>query len=339
MRHPASAANGALNRFGVFRALEAMDRNDARIRVLAYHRIDHPEADPDLEPGLISATPDAFRSQLELIGRRYRPVSLDQFLAATRGEAQLPPRSVLLTFDDAYEDFARQAWPILRAYGVPATLFVPTAYPDAATAGFWWDRLHAALARTDRRELQIRPFGRLDLSTRPARRVAYKRCRTHVKTLPHAEAMAFVDRLTSRLAEVPRLDRVLSWATLRKLSAEGVAVCPHSHQHALLNRLDRDERERDLVTARQRFRESMHFDRPVMAYPANAVDDAVMEDVARVGYTCAFGGRRGVDTVPPREPLDIMRLPVQRYPLSTYRAQLRPGFARIARRMLDTRKG
>ena len=35
---------------------------------------------------------------------------------------------MLLTFDDAYRDFATNAWPTLKRYGLPATLFVPTAY-------------------------------------------------------------------------------------------------------------------------------------------------------------------------------------------------------------------
>ncbi len=56
-----------------------------------------------------------------------------------------------VTFDDACRDFGEIAWPILRRHGVPATVFVPTAYPDHPELRFWWDRLYSALSGTSTR--------------------------------------------------------------------------------------------------------------------------------------------------------------------------------------------
>jgi peptidoglycan/xylan/chitin deacetylase (PgdA/CDA1 family) len=319
------------------RLLERADRRRDRIRVLAYHRIDDPLADPDLEPGLISATPAEFRDQLGCLLRHYQPVSLAAVRAAADGGPPLPARAVLLTFDDAYRDFRLNAWPILREFGVPAALFVPTAFPDSDSPGFWWDRLHAALRRTDRPTVAIPGRGEMPLGDARARRAAYRLARAYVKSLPHPQAMAWVDDFVRQCGDVPPLLRVLDWASLRALASEGVAVCPHSHSHALMTRLERAARLDDLRAARARFAAAMGEDCSVMAYPANAVDADVITDLRETGYTFAFGGRRGVDRLPPAEPLDVQRLPVLRYGPALFRAQLRPLVARLASLARDGR--
>lgn len=50
-------------------------------------------------------------------------ISLDQALAGLRGERPLPARAVVLTFDDAYENFAEHALPVLTRHGFQATVY------------------------------------------------------------------------------------------------------------------------------------------------------------------------------------------------------------------------
>ena len=104
---------------------------------------------------------------MTFLASRYRPVSLTELLGARRGEHALPLRSVLVTFDDGYRDFADHAWPILRRHGIPAVLFVPTAYPGNPGRAFWWDRLYSAVSRTSAAETIDTPVGELRLRRRP----------------------------------------------------------------------------------------------------------------------------------------------------------------------------
>ncbi len=89
----------------------------------------------------------AFALQIEFLAKNYHLISLKRVLEALTTGRQLPRKSVLITFDDAYLDFQEFAWPILKRNGAPAVLFVPTAYPDSSMP-FWWDRISAAVYPT-----------------------------------------------------------------------------------------------------------------------------------------------------------------------------------------------
>jgi len=340
MKAVAGKAADALARVGLLRMLESMDRASDRVRVIAYHRVDELEAEPDLDPGLVSALPADFRAQMEVIARHYNAITIDDLLAAHRGEKTLPARAVLLTFDDGYLDFGERAWPILREIGLPAVLFVPTGFPDQPGPGFWWDRLHAALRNSREPRLDVAGIGTFDLRDHAGRRAAHLALRLHVKSLPHASAMKWLDEQISGIADLPSLHRVLGWDALRKLAHEGVAVCSHSHAHALCTRLAPEELAKDLTLARRRIEEELGDDAPppVFAYPASANDATSRRVVREAGYELAFGGGRSIERMPFADPHHINRLPMLRYATALFRAQLRPSVSQLGRLLIDRRK-
>lgn len=337
MKKSAQFIARTLDASGLLSVLERLDSSSG-LRVLTYHRVDEPSADPDLDPGLISATPDEFRMQMELVAKHYCPVSLRTVLAAQRGEGNLPPGAVLITFDDGYLDFALHAWPVLRELSIPAVLFVPTAFPDQAGGpGFWWDRLHAGLRRAGNRVVSLPDLGEFDLTEVTGRKLALKTCKQHVKSLPHSVAMDWVDAALRELADIPPLARVLSWDKLRELVRQGLDVGVHGHVHALCTRLTADELKADLNTCRARLTSELGDAAyaSVIAWPANAASHQVSELARDLGFEMAFGGVRGVTRVPVLDALHVMRIPVLRYQQALFRAQLRPSIAGLGRWLVD----
>ena len=74
--------------------------------------------------------PDFFRRRLESLGRRQcRVLPLGDGLRRLR-EGSLPPRSVVLTFDDGFHDFYQCAFPLLLEFGFPATIYQTTYYSN-----------------------------------------------------------------------------------------------------------------------------------------------------------------------------------------------------------------
>lgn len=72
-----------------------------------------------------TVTPERFRRQVATLVRlRCSSVSPAELLAAHRGEARLPPRPVVITFDDGFRDCLRHAAPVLHDAGLTATMYV-----------------------------------------------------------------------------------------------------------------------------------------------------------------------------------------------------------------------
>ncbi len=77
----------------------------------------------------VSTTPREFEGALNFLARYYTPVSLEEVLAVSNGRS-LPPRAVLVTFDDAYASVVEIAAPLCQKFGVPAVFFVNSAFLD-----------------------------------------------------------------------------------------------------------------------------------------------------------------------------------------------------------------
>jgi peptidoglycan/xylan/chitin deacetylase (PgdA/CDA1 family) len=267
------------------------------LAVLTYHRVDDPAAHPELLPGLVSATPTAFAEQIADLARHYRPVSMAEILEAIDEPRRLPPRAVHVTFDDAYADFETHAWPILREAGVPVTLFVPTAYPDAIGRPFWWDRLWQAVSTTTSDAISVEPVGRLPLGDVEARRAAMRAMQASIKARPHDEAMAEVERLVGDLGDADPTaitpPAVLGWDALRRLAAGGVTLAPHTRNHPLLNRVPFDTAVAEIAGAREDLEREVGGTPGVLAYPSGAHDDMAVEAARRAGVVLAVTTERG----------------------------------------------
>lgn len=98
----------------------------AAVPILMYHAVGHRPADAVYG---LSVSPGAFRAQMEILaGRGFTPLTTAALGECWRLRRPLPPRPVLITFDDGYEGVHRHALPVLAEHGFVATVFVSTGW-------------------------------------------------------------------------------------------------------------------------------------------------------------------------------------------------------------------
>jgi peptidoglycan/xylan/chitin deacetylase (PgdA/CDA1 family) len=195
-----------------------------RLRVLAYHTV------PD---------PDAFATQVAHLVRRYHPVRGEQVADALAGGAELPARSVWITFDDGDPSVVRAGLPVLEAAGVAATVFVCPALV-AGDAPPWWREVERAGeqgvgATVDGRELRGRELVRA------------------LKKVPDAERRSVLAQLAADAPHGlrPAGEVALSEADLRRWLDAGFEVGNHTWDHPCLDRCDADQQARQLRDAHE----------------------------------------------------------------------------------------
>ncbi len=98
--------------------------------ILMYHRVTSPP--PNWPKPTWNVPPWRFEQQLEgLLSRGWRAWALSQVMECLRRDLPIPRKTFVVTFDDGYANVLHQAYPILTRLGVPATVFLATAYIDS----------------------------------------------------------------------------------------------------------------------------------------------------------------------------------------------------------------
>ena len=102
------------------------------VPVLSYYRLSKDK------PSKIAITQDDFKAQMKYLkDNGYHVITLDQLLGFLDYQEQIPEKSVAITFDDGWISTYDIAFPILKKYGFPATIFIYTDFIGGGKAMSW----------------------------------------------------------------------------------------------------------------------------------------------------------------------------------------------------------
>jgi peptidoglycan/xylan/chitin deacetylase (PgdA/CDA1 family) len=312
-------------RLGVLRLLEqTISRQRPGLVVLTYHRIAEPGEDLFYDP-VISATPEAFRAQVEWFYNRARLLTVNELIDQVESSSPCREPMVLLTFDDGYRDNFELAIPILSERKAPATFFIPSAFLESPRLP-WWDHIACAIKKTCVRRLVLErcPKGEsspleIDLQTM-SRSVAIMTIIRAFLDETIADERWFLNQLTERtMVEIDSegLGRQLfmSWIQVQELvnSGGGLTIGSHAHSHRNLARLDEDAQAHELAGSKQILEARLGCSINVLAYPYGWAGTYTVETkglAAQSGYHLAFSSREGINQLAKLDRYEISRLGV-----------------------------
>ncbi len=88
--------------------------------ILMYHHVDE-----RWQEWKLSVSPQSFARQMEFLkAHRYRVLSLGEYVDLLKNKKPIPRKSVVITFDDGYDNNFTEAFPVLKKLGFPATIFI-----------------------------------------------------------------------------------------------------------------------------------------------------------------------------------------------------------------------
>ena len=245
------------------------------VRILMYHRF---PAASHLE------------AQCEHLKKHYRPITLTEAAESLR-TGKSPPGAVVFTVDDGYRDFV-DAYPILKAYSIPALVDLVADLPDH-NPWLWTDRLTHYLQTT----------GDVETATTVKRRL---------KRLPDRERRAYLDSLPGFDAAPPREYTPLSWDDIRQLAGNGVEFGAHTRSHPILSSLpDRHAVEDEIAGSKKRLEEEIGARVRHFCYPNGKPPDynsEVIEVVRESGFETAATTITGINSTG-ADPFLLQRIP------------------------------
>lgn len=277
----------ALRLAGCFAAARALTR--ARAVAVTYHKV-LPDAMRIENRSENIVFESEFAAQLEHLRAHYHVVTGAELRAALAGSTALPPRSVVITFDDGYLNNYTHAFPVLRRAGMTALFFVSTGFIDG-TEPMWFDRLDAALDRVDdtRWAGWVREAGLPDGITG---RGSFRRW---LKTLPSVGRDEWVGRVQAVAPRAAALNATetaaMTWRQAREMAEAGMTIGSHTVHHEIVATAATDAVEAELAGSRAVIEREVGSQCWAFSYPNGQPDDFGDRDKAlvdRAGYLCAF---------------------------------------------------
>jgi peptidoglycan/xylan/chitin deacetylase (PgdA/CDA1 family) len=264
-------------------------------RILYYHRVND-----DQDPFFPAISTELFEREMQHVARHYKVVSLDRLLEHLDGRGT--ETLMTITFDDGYQDNFSHAFPILRRYGLPATIFLTTGCIDGRDP-LWFEQLSLALKKTAREQfdLGIDPPQTFRIRTEAERLECNGRIQSFLREVTDSERRQWLARILRVLGvegNRERHDKMLTWDQIRDMQSQGIDFGGHTITHPFLSKTTEEESGLEISGCKTRIEAELQ--RPVryFAYPNGHEEDVSQsnrEVVRRAGYRAAVTTTWGIN--------------------------------------------
>ena len=274
-----------------------------RPAILMYHRI----AEESFDPWGLAVHPRRFEQHMAWVAQNREPLSLAAFVVRHR-QGRLRDEAIAVTFDDGYACVAKIAAPMLKQFGVPATIFIPSELIRRGRE-FWWDDLerivrfskpdHLVLGATT---INLGPLEAGEETWKPgnpprtARQSAFLCLWSKMKALTASEREARIEELREQSgvgAEPRQSHRPMTPCEARELASPSIEFGSHGLTHPDLPSLLDEEAAAEVGKSVDDCAELVRAQPRAFAYPYGRYDRRIERLAEHAGYECACTAASG----------------------------------------------
>lgn len=258
----------------------------SQVAVLMYHRVS-PKQD---SWSLKSISPKCFEKQIRYFRQNYEIFSLDILVEYMKQGKPLPEKSVVITFDDGYKDNYRYAYPILKKYHVPTTIFLTTGHIDTGNL-FWWDKVSYIIHHTDLDQINLTGMGTFFLRSEREKSRSSSLIIDKLKKVPEETKYILINNLLAQtgveilnnLGE----DLILSWKEIKEMSNFGITFGAHTVSHPILTNLSLDQAKHEIVQSKRDIEEMIGCHVTSFSFPNGDLNSDIVKLVRESGFACS----------------------------------------------------
>lgn len=283
---------------------------------------------------------ELFEQQIAYIARRYNPISAYDLIEAVVGGEELPPKAILLTFDDAYTDHFKSVFPTLERARIPACFFPPAkCILDHKVLDV--NKIHFILASVSNKKDLVAAiyqsvhqnraaygldpietyWERLAIANRrdPAEVVFVKRMLQ--RELPRALRKILTDALFKTFVTDDELafaqELYMSVDQIVLLQSTGMYIGNHGFEHYWLDSLSENQQRREIDLSLNFLRTiGSDTDRWIMCYPYGAYDKTTLRILREKNCTVGLTTRVDIANISTDDPLILPRIDTNDLPKS-----------------------
>lgn len=284
----------ACYRTGSFERLRREQAKDKAF-ILTYHRVLSAKNSGQsfVQPGMY-VTVDTFRQHLDFLKDTFHILPLHE-LAARIESGKSVGGCCAITFDDGWHDNYTEAFPVIRDFQVPVTIFLASAFIGTKRM-FWPEELTFYLRQPEAKAVMSQGgVGRLP--TTPAHGGEEEFLDAVVQTVKSyqpAEREALMEQLRSVSPMAPAGRMLLDWGEIEAMQSSGfVSFGAHTANHVILDQVPLPVAEEEIVRSRNDIEARLGQPTELFAYPNGNYSADLQAILRRHGFRAAMTTRKG----------------------------------------------
>jgi peptidoglycan/xylan/chitin deacetylase (PgdA/CDA1 family) len=264
--------------------------------ILCYHRVG-----TEGIPFYSTLPASQFEMQMRYLRKHYRVLPLSELIQEIQNPPQQPRQALAVTFDDGYSDLHRYALPILRKYGIPATVYLTVNCIETGEVA-WYDRIFLIFQVAGKSiQLPLRGGMCFPLGSPRQRIEAAANIVGILRKTPVEERKKACDLLEKQVAlPAGKLrGRMLSWQQIFDMKSAGICFGAHTLSHPALSQLSSAEIDRELAESKRILENRLGAPVLDFAFPFGKQADCgpfAYDAAARCGYRSAVTTVWGYNT-------------------------------------------